>query len=177
MIYALPALAGVIAIISVILSPKADSEEAFFKGLSRDGRQPGLLTLTFSQVTTWIFARSLLNAAILGFYYGIWGTLAYATYYLSFLTGGRIVDSLRFQHGFQVAVDQKHGREPCGRRQHHGHANHPAQSEYRRRLGDVAFHIPLQFAEDDPHEQPHQHVLGELRHLFAAGAGLDDPDA
>jgi Na+/proline symporter len=100
MIYALPALAGVIAIVSVILSPRAESEGAFFMGLSRDGRQPGLLTLTFSQVTTWIFARSLLNAAILGFYYGIWGTLAYVAYYLSFLTGGRIVDSLRFQHGF-----------------------------------------------------------------------------
>jgi Na+/proline symporter len=101
MSFALPALAGAIAIISVILSPRAESEGAFFKGLSRDGRQPGLLALTFSQVTTWIFARSLLNAAILGFYYGIWGTLAYAAYYLSFLTGGRIVDSIRYQHGFE----------------------------------------------------------------------------
>jgi len=101
MSYALPALAGAIAIISVILSPRAESEGAFFKGLSRDGRQPGLLALTFSQVTTWIFARSLLNAAILGFYYGLWGTLAYAAYYLSFLTGGRIVDSIRYQHGFE----------------------------------------------------------------------------
>ena len=43
----------------------------------------------------------MLNAAILGFYYGIWGTLAYAMYYLSFLTGGKIVDSLRFQHGYE----------------------------------------------------------------------------
>ena len=31
---------------------------------------------------------------------GIWGTLAYAAYYLSFLTGGQIVDSLRFRHGY-----------------------------------------------------------------------------
>ncbi|MEH6470804.1 MAG: hypothetical protein V7752_06090 [Halopseudomonas sp.] len=60
-----------------------------------------MLTLTFSQVTTWVFARSLMNAAILGFYYGLWGTLAYAAYYLSFLTGGRIIDSLRFEHGYQ----------------------------------------------------------------------------
>ncbi|MBX2826257.1 MAG: sodium:proline symporter, partial [Gammaproteobacteria bacterium] len=42
---------------------------------------------------------SLLNAAILGFYYGLWGTLAYATYYLSFLTGAVIVDRIRFHHG------------------------------------------------------------------------------
>lgn len=99
MTYALPALAGFIAVVSILLSPRAENEGAFYKGLAGDGHQPGLLTLTLSQVTTWIFARSLLNAAILGFYYGIWGTLAYAVYYLSFLTGGRIVDSLRFQHG------------------------------------------------------------------------------
>ena len=100
MTYALPALAGLIAIVSIMLSPRAESEGAFYNGLASDGRQPGLMTLTLSQVTTWIFARSLLNAAILGFYYGIWGTLAYAAYYLSFLTGGKIVDCLRFEHGF-----------------------------------------------------------------------------
>ncbi len=100
MVYVLPVLAGFVAITSIILSPKARTEGTFFKGLSATGAQPGLLTLVFSQVTTWIFARSLLNAAILGFYYGIWGTLAYAFYYFSFLTGGRIVDHLRFEQGF-----------------------------------------------------------------------------
>jgi Na+/proline symporter len=83
----------------VLLAPKAESEGAFFRGLTLAGAPPGVWTLTLSQVTTWIFARSLLNAAILGFYYGIWGTLAYAFYYFSFLTGGRIVESLRFEHG------------------------------------------------------------------------------
>jgi len=91
---------GIVAVISVMLTPKANNDGAFFKGLSPHGEQPGLLLLVFSQVTTWIFARSLLNAAILGFYYGIWGTLAYAAYYLSFLTGAKIIDSVRFQHGF-----------------------------------------------------------------------------
>lgn len=91
---------GIVAVISILLSPKAQTDGAFFKGLSANGKQPGLLLLVFSQVTTWIFARSLLNAAILGFYYGIWGTLAYAAYYLSFLTGAQIIDSVRFRHGF-----------------------------------------------------------------------------
>ncbi len=100
MTYVLPVFAIFIAAASVLLAPRAGNEGSFFRGLSADGRQPGLLTLVFSQVTTWIFARSLMNAAILGFYYGIWGTLAYAAYYLSFLTGGRIIDSLRFDHGF-----------------------------------------------------------------------------
>lgn len=115
--YVLPALAGFVAISSVLLSPKAQTEGAFFKGLSATGEQPGLLMLIFSQVTTWIFARSLLNAAILGFYYGIWGTLAYAFYYFSFLTGGRIVDHLRFEHGFhsvQAFLSARFGRWGTG---------------------------------------------------------------
>ena len=98
--YILPVFAGFVALASVLISPRAESEGAFYQGQGIDGSQPWLLTLTFSQVTTWIFARSLMNAAILGFYYGIWGTLAYACYYLSFLTGGKIIDSLRHEQGF-----------------------------------------------------------------------------
>lgn len=100
MALSLAIVVGIVAAISLFLSPRVNNDHTFFKGFSKDGEQPGLLLLTFSQVTTWIFARSLLNAAILGFYYGIWGTLAYAAYYLSFLTGGKIIDSLRFRHGY-----------------------------------------------------------------------------
>lgn len=46
-----------------------------------------------------------MNAAILGFYYGLWGTLAYTLYYFSFVTGGFIVDSLRFRHGYNSVQD------------------------------------------------------------------------
>lgn len=95
------AIVGIIALISIVMLPKACSEHAFYSGLSPEGKQPSLLTLTCSQVTTWIFARSLMNAAILGYYYGIWGTLAYAGYYLSFLTGWKIIDSIRFKQGFE----------------------------------------------------------------------------
>ncbi len=98
--YLLPVLIAVVATVSIIISPKADNGGTFFQGLSPAGGVPSLLTLTFSQVTTWIFARSLMNAAILGFYYGLWGTLAYAFYYLSFLTGGLIIDDLRFRKGY-----------------------------------------------------------------------------
>ena len=91
---------ALIAIVSITLSPRAKTTSSFYQGASIDGTKPGLITLIFSQVTTWIFARSLMNAAILGFYYGVWGTLAYAAYYLSFITGAAIIDSLRFKHGF-----------------------------------------------------------------------------
>ena len=98
--YILFAAAGVTALISIALLPRVCSEHSFFSGLSPEGQAPSVLTLTFSQVTTWIFARSLMNAAILGYYYGLWGTLAYAGYYLSFLTGWKIVDHVRFRQGF-----------------------------------------------------------------------------
>lgn len=101
MVIELIVLTATIALLSILFSPPVKSELSFFHGNSVSGEEPGLLTLIFSQVTTWIFARSLMNAAILGFYYGLWGTLAYAAYYLSFLTGAAIIDSLRFRHGYK----------------------------------------------------------------------------
>ncbi len=98
--YALIAVVVLIAALSILSTPIAKTVNSFYSGLSPRGDTPNLFTLTFSQVTTWIFARSLMNAAILGFFYGLWGTLAYALYYLSFLTGGKIVDELRFEQGF-----------------------------------------------------------------------------
>lgn len=100
MVTELVVVSGIIALVSILISPRAKTESAFYQGTSLSGQPPVLFTLIFSQVTTWIFARSLMNAAILGFYYGIWGTLAYATYYLSFITGAAIIDSLRFKHNF-----------------------------------------------------------------------------
>ncbi|MEZ5447889.1 MAG: hypothetical protein R3E89_02290 [Thiolinea sp.] len=90
--------------------PPRRAAAALFSGLSPEGRPPGLWLLTFSQVTTWIFARSLLNAAILGFYYGLWGTLAYAAYYLSFFVGGRMIDQLRFEQGYGSVQSFLHDR-------------------------------------------------------------------
>lgn len=89
------ALFAAILVASLLVAPRRASVEGFFGGQGADGRAPGLWVLALSQVTTWIFARSLMNAAILGYYYGIAGTLAYAAYYGSFLTGGYIVGHLR----------------------------------------------------------------------------------
>ena len=83
-----------------LLLPAYTNEKGFYHGASASGQAPSLFTLIFSQVTTWIFARSLMNAAILGFYFGLWGVLAYATYYLSFFSGGLIVDRIRFGLGY-----------------------------------------------------------------------------
>lgn len=97
-------------LVSFLIAPRVRTAAGFFRGLGDSGAAPGLLTLTLSQVTTWIFARSLLNAAILGFHYGIAGTTAYAAYYLSFLTGAMIVDGIRFRHGFGSVQGFLHAR-------------------------------------------------------------------
>lgn len=89
---------GLVTLFTFLLAPKVRTADGFFKGFTDEGQAPTLWTLVLSQVTTWIFARSLMTAAILGFYYGIAGALAYAAYYLSFLTGGKIIDHLRFKH-------------------------------------------------------------------------------
>ena len=92
---ALVYFAIIATIINLVISPRKITVEGFFDGASKVGAQPGLWMLVLSQVTTWIFARSLMNAAILGYFYGIAGTLAYTCYYLSFLTGMYIVGQMR----------------------------------------------------------------------------------
>ena len=115
--WALPAAVGCAVLASFLLAPRVRYADGFFKGTADDGAAPGVLTLVLSQVTTWVFARSLMNAAILGFYFGLPGTLAYAGYYLSFLTGGAIVDALRFRHGHpsvQAFLQARYGRSGTG---------------------------------------------------------------
>lgn len=115
-----PILIGVlvvVAILSVLVAPRVRTADGFFRGSTETGVAPGVLMLTFSQVTTWIFARSLLNAGILGYHYGISGALAYTAYYGSFLTGWLIVDSLRFTHGvdnIQTFLARRFGRWGSG---------------------------------------------------------------
>lgn len=103
-VFALLALFAAVVVASFFAAPRRMSVEGFFSGQSPLGGAPGLWTLTLSQVTTWIFARSLMNAAILGYYYGFAGTLAYAAYYGSFLSGGFIVARLR-AHGAMSVQD------------------------------------------------------------------------
>lgn len=115
-----PALVGaLLAVAALVLAfaPRVRTAEGFFRGWSDSGAAPGVFTLTLSQVTTWIFARSLLNAGILGYFYGIAGALAYTAYYASFLSGWLIVDRLRFRHGagsVQAFLRARFGRTGTG---------------------------------------------------------------
>lgn len=98
---------------SFAIAGRTHAAAGFFDARDAEGRAPSLWPLVFSQVTTWIFARSLLNAALLGFYYGMPGVLAYTAYYGSFLTGWIIVDHIRFGAGaasIQDFLRQRFGR-------------------------------------------------------------------
>lgn len=116
----LPLLTGLLvalAVLSVLAAPRVRTAAGFFRGQDIQGAAPGVWTLTASQVTTWIFARSLMNAGILGFAFGVAGVLAYAAYYASFLTGAWIVDRLRFHHAahnIQGFLHQRFGRLGTG---------------------------------------------------------------
>lgn len=109
----LTAILIIFSILSLWFASKTKTLEGFFGGQSSKGIQPNILTLTFSQVTTWIFARSLLNTVTLGYLFGIAGVIAYSAYYGSFLTGWLIVNKLRQQHGvpnIQTFIYEQFGR-------------------------------------------------------------------
>ncbi|WP_339660655.1 sodium:solute symporter [Croceibacter atlanticus] len=81
------------------LSPLAKNASEFFKATHRK-KAPNVLMLTGSLIISWIFAKSITNAANLGLDYGIVGGVAYAGYYLSFAVAGLIIYKIRVKGGF-----------------------------------------------------------------------------
>jgi Na+/proline symporter len=82
------------------LSPLAKNASEFFKATHRK-KAPNALMLTGSLIISWIFAKSITNAANLGLDYGIVGGVAYAGYYLSFAVAGLIIYKIRVKGGFK----------------------------------------------------------------------------
>lgn len=83
------------------LAPLSKRAEAFFAAETETGEQPGFLMLTASLVISWIFAKSITNAANLGLDFGLVGGVAYGVYYFSFLIAGLIIYQLRTKGGFE----------------------------------------------------------------------------
>ena len=83
-----------------LISPLARTSAAFFRGARRE-MSPGTLALTSSLVISWLFAKSITNAANLGLTYGLPGGLAYAGYYFSFAVAGVVIYYLRTRGGFR----------------------------------------------------------------------------
>jgi Na+/proline symporter len=81
------------------MSPRATTVSSFYRGTDDAGRQASGWALTCSIFISWIFAKSVTNAANLGAAYGIVGGLAYATYWLSIPVAGLVIYWLRTRHG------------------------------------------------------------------------------
>ena len=81
------------------ISPSARSEASFFSGSDSAGRPASEWALMCSIFISWIFAKSVTNAANLGAAHGVVGGLAYATYWLSIPVAGLVIYWLRTRHG------------------------------------------------------------------------------
>ncbi|NEQ29952.1 MAG: Na+/proline symporter [Leptolyngbya sp. SIO4C5] len=82
-------------------TPDKVSASEFFQGQSRQGQAPGLWLLVASAAISWIFAKSIDNAASLGNAFGITGGIGYAIYYLSFVTAAVALYFIRVRGGHQ----------------------------------------------------------------------------
>jgi len=80
-------------------SPFAKTKDQFFKA-TKNKREPSAWMLTGSLIISWIFAKSITNAANLGASFGLVGGVAYAAYYVSFAVAGIIIYQLRTKGGF-----------------------------------------------------------------------------
>ena len=92
------------SLILFFLSPLAKTTDQFFKAIN-NSKAPGTMVLTGSLIISWIFAKSITNAANLGLEFGIVGGLAYAGYYLSFAVAGILIYQLRTKGNFNSIHD------------------------------------------------------------------------
>ncbi|MDQ8193894.1 hypothetical protein QEH59_05630 [Coraliomargarita sp. SDUM461004] len=70
------------------IAPKGVSASGFFNGKHTNGQAPSFWLLVASAAISWIFAKSIINAANLANAFGFWGGVSYAVYYLSFIVAG-----------------------------------------------------------------------------------------
>lgn len=97
---ALPwAVLAAYCLIVLRMTPRAVTPAQFFGGADAQGGAPGLWLLVASAAITWVFAKSIANAADLSAAFGIIGGLGYALYYLSFVVAGIAIYLIRVRGG------------------------------------------------------------------------------
>jgi len=77
------------------MTPRHVTEGGFFSGGNEAGVAPGFWLLVASAAISWIFAKSIANAAGLAYAFGISGSIGYAFYYLSFATAAVAIYLIR----------------------------------------------------------------------------------
>lgn len=83
------------------MAPISKTVSEFYSARTSDDAQAGIFVLTSSLVISWIFAKSITNAANLGMAFGMVGGLAYAVYYFSFIIAGIVIYRMRVKGGFK----------------------------------------------------------------------------
>lgn len=92
-------------VIFFFIAPKVKTVGDFFAASSKETSQPNGFLLTSSLVISWIFAKSITNAANLGLLFGLVGGVAYAIYYFSFVVAGLVIYQLRVKGNFKSIHD------------------------------------------------------------------------
>ncbi|MBF0352047.1 MAG: sodium:solute symporter [SAR324 cluster bacterium] len=103
----------VYGVVMYLVSPRSVSLQAFFSGSDGAGKPVSQWWLTSSIFISWIFAKSVTNAANLGSSFGIVGGVAYAAYWLSIPVAGLVIYWLRTREsatGLVPFLIQKYGR-------------------------------------------------------------------
>ncbi len=98
--------------VSLLVAPRARSSQEFFKGATRAG-DLSVVVIAASVLISWIFAKSVVNVANLGYAFGAPGALAYAVYWGSFFVAGVVIYLLRTRGGFEsipAFLTTKYGR-------------------------------------------------------------------
>lgn len=81
------------------VTPRRVSSPQFFDGRSSAGSPPGVWLVAMSAAITWIFAKSIANAADLSYTFGLTGGIGYTIYYLSFIVAGVVIYLIRTRTG------------------------------------------------------------------------------
>lgn len=82
-------------------TPRRVTTAQFFSGKSEADAEPTFWLLVASAAISWIFAKSIVNAAALTHTFGLWGGAGYAVYYASFVVVGVTVYFLRVKGGYR----------------------------------------------------------------------------
>jgi len=93
-----------------LLSPTSEDAAGFYEGRDETGRSPGAVLLFATVFISWIFAKSVTNAANLGAAFGLPGTVAYGAYWLSIPVAGLVIVRIRDRFGVRSLPEWVAGR-------------------------------------------------------------------
>ncbi|PJB72946.1 MAG: Na+/proline symporter [Alphaproteobacteria bacterium CG_4_9_14_3_um_filter_47_13] len=91
-------------------TPKNVSSSGFFTGRHENGKEPSLWLLVASAAISWIFAKSIVNAANLSNAFGFLGGVGYGVYYLSFIVAGVAFYIIRTRTSYESLPAFLHGK-------------------------------------------------------------------